>query len=60
MTNRTEMIRSEIKILVAMGNGVGGTKVSTADHSAIREKILKALTISKIRSLHLANVDAAL
>ena len=47
MTNRTENLRPEVKTLVELGNGVGGTKVSAADRATIKENLLRAFAISK-------------
>lgn len=57
MTNRTEAVRPEVKTLVELGNGVGGTKVSAPDRASILENLRKALALSKERSLHHASVS---
>lgn len=49
MTNRTEVIRPEILELVALGNGVGSTKISGPDRATIKEKLKKAFVASKER-----------
>lgn len=56
MTNRTENLRPEVKTLVEMGNGVGGTKVSAPDRATIKENLLRAFAISKVRSQRHARV----
>ncbi len=56
MTNRTETVRPEVKALVELGNGVGGTKVSAPDRATIVENLRKAFALSKERSLNHASV----
>lgn len=50
MTNRTEVIRPEILELVALGNGVGSTKISGPDRATIKDKLKKAILASKEHS----------
>lgn len=51
MGDRTDTVRPEIKALVDLGAGVGGTLVSAEGRASIKTRLLSAFAVSKERAL---------